>query len=260
MNCVSQWLATSGAQRRTAAKLAAGTLLARYRDRWRTIVPPELHRLAASLGSTISRVKEVEGGARLLPVRGGFQILVSTDLHMAKYRMAVAHELAHTLFYSKDEEIPKRLFGPSRREEDFCFDVGRRILAPEWLISDLQRYGLLDPEELFDCLTGKLKLSKPIAARVMLEDYELVVGVAGRWSRNEAEWKLERGGAYASPCLGRKERKSLHELARRWLETNIAPLGPYQIVSRVHPPGEAAFVCVVRQSGQKDPIDARAYE
>lgn len=244
MSNAVEWLSTGGVERRLAADQAANVLLSKYRQRWESIVPIELHRLAASLNCTVSTVQEVEGGARLLPIAGGFEVLVSAELPVAKYRMAIAHELAHTLFYSVEHDLPTRVLEPSRKEEHFCFDVARRILAPDWLIADVRRFHFAEPKDLFDCLTKTFKLSKSTAARVMLEDYELAVGVAGRWCRINGRWELDRGRAFASPCLKPKDRKLLRDAAKRWLCETVPPAAPYHIIGLSESSGTAMFVCV----------------
>lgn len=251
MSSVLQWLSSRGVDRRLAAEQAAYVLLLKYRQRWEKIVPIELHRLAASLNCRISQVRRLEGGARLLPISGGFEVLVSAELPLAKHRMAIAHELAHTLFYSFENEIPMRLVEPSPREEHFCFDVARRILAPDWLIADIRRFRLAEPKDLFDCLTKRFKLSKLTAARVMLEDYQLAVGVAGRWRRVNEQWKLDRGRAFASPSLKPRDRKLLHAAAKRWLSESVLPEAPYGIIGLSEASGEGVFVCVANPSARR---------
>src|SRR5262249_273929 len=131
---------------------------------------------------------------------------------------------------SVEYDVPRRCLEPSTKEEQFCFDVGRRILAPDWLIADIRRFQFSDPRDLFDCLTSRLKLSKSTAARVMLEDYELAIGVAGRWRRLDGKWKLDRGRAFASPRLTPRDRKHLRATAMRWLAERVLPPGPYKII------------------------------
>jgi hypothetical protein len=211
------WLNLRGTDRAAAVERASQELLRTYREQWPQLIPPELHRLAASLGCRILTVNGLQGGARLLPVKGGFHVLVSDRLESGRYRTSVAHELCHTLFYSRDGDIPKRFLPSSDAEEHFCFDVARRVLAPKWMVETVGLLHQCDAESVFRTLTEKFKLSRPAAARLMLADYRLAVGVAGRWSLVEGEWVLNRGESFASPKLTTGEKKVLHSTARNWL-------------------------------------------
>src|SRR5216683_899778 len=93
------WLPTGGADREQAIEQASRQLIEAYKKTWPTIVPIELHRLAATLNAKISTVPNLEGEARLVPSKGGFMVFVDPALPAARQRMAIAHELAHTLFY-----------------------------------------------------------------------------------------------------------------------------------------------------------------
>ncbi len=189
-----------------------------------------------------------------MPVKGGFHVLVSDELEPARYRTSVAHELCHTLFYSRDYDIPKRLLPPSEAEERFCFDVARRVLAPRWMV---EAFGLLkhpEAETMFKTLTGTFKLSRPAAARLMLADYRLVVGVAGRWSLVKGDWELKRGESFASPQLTAKERKSLHSAARDWLGDRYRESIFRRVFGIMEAENRSAFVMV--QAGLQKPAAA----
>lgn len=129
------WLELDGEAWQRAVEEATSQLLRDYRWYWPDLFPVDLDRLAASLGAKIKVVRGLSGGARLLPAHQGFSVLISEAVwhgeYEINYRTAVAHELAHTLFYSRDsDDIPLRLFKlPNEREETFCFDVARRLLA-----------------------------------------------------------------------------------------------------------------------------------
>ncbi len=240
----SDWLAVSGEERRFAVEQAALHLLGGYRRKWARLAPVELHRLAWSLETHISRAPQVDGGARLMPVPGGFVVLVDADLAAAKYRTSIAHELVHTLFYSKETRIPTRLFKATPEEEHFCFDVGRRLLAPDWMLVDLGLTEMRDAKTIFASLTGKLGLSKPVAAQVMLQDYMLARGVAARWARRNGRWDLVRGNVYASPSLSREERQFLRGMAKQWIESRYQCGGAYRIFGTFDSSGDSAFVLV----------------
>ncbi len=88
----------------------------------------------------VERLGARTGGqqAALLPRwAGGFTLLVDPDLTPAErsanaetaeaMRFRVAHELAHTLFYSETAP-PRRAIPASRAEEDFCDAFARALL------------------------------------------------------------------------------------------------------------------------------------
>jgi hypothetical protein len=202
----------------TAAQEAAAQLLDSYRGKWADLIPVELHRVAWTLDASIETVENLAGGARLVPVKGGFRILVGSNLPSGRYRTSVAHELAHTLFYVRDGSLPRRVTQQTKSEEDFCFDVARYVLAPMWLMDSIGINDVRDPAQSFRVLRETLKLSTPVAARVLLHDYHLFSGVAGQWSREEGNWHLQRGRAYASPDLNPSQRARLRRSAQLWLE------------------------------------------
>lgn len=104
----------------------------------------DLARVCSQLGWTIreERLGAAEGGqqAALLPrTSGGFTILIDPDLTPAEAaaekdieaveRIRLAHELAHTLFYSETTP-PRRGMETSPREEDFCDAFADAVLNP----------------------------------------------------------------------------------------------------------------------------------
>lgn len=216
---IQAWLAASGKERAEAVEEASRRLLDHYFRRWPEIVPVELHRLAWSLRAEVFRSEHASGDAFLMPTRGGFRILADSDRPVGRYRTAVAHELVHTLFYSDpDDGEPRRLLPRSRREEHFCFDVARRILAP---YQHLELIGILkepNPAVVFEKLTRVLLLSRPLAARVMLADHVLAKGFAARWVERPSGWRHVSGSAAATPSLSQKERARLRDVARIHLE------------------------------------------
>jgi hypothetical protein len=217
-NLVREWLASHGDSWKQAAREASRLLLENYLRQWQ-IVPVELDRLATTLNAEVVRPNDFEGEAILMPKRGGFRIIVNPSLNRVRYRTSVAHELAHTLFYSEPSESPpRRLQEQTRREEYFCFDVARHLLAPK---AHLEAIGILnesDPAIVFTRLTGILLLSRPWAARVMLTDYELARGIAGRWVHGDNGWSVERGSSAATPSLSDREKKELRTAAVKYLE------------------------------------------
>jgi len=69
----------------------------------------------------------------------------------------------------------------------------------------------------FGALVKTFKLSRHVAARLLLQDYGLASGVAAVWTQSSGEWKMKGGNCFASPELGRHERARLHGVARAWL-------------------------------------------
>jgi hypothetical protein len=240
-----------GTARKSAVKDAADQLLEKYRERWPSIVPVELHRLASSLQVRIEMVKGLTGGARLLPASGGFLILVSDELPPAKFRTSVAHELAHTLFYSRECLTPERAQEATKAEESFCFDVARFVLAPRWALDRVNTQETGDPEALFQVLHDGLRLSKPLAARVMLDDYELATGVAGRWEGSAGLWTLQRGSACATSALTSPERKALWEMARAWVCDRAQPAIHHHVFGFDDKTGRSSFVVVVKTRAEE---------
>lgn len=240
------WLQAKDKKRLQSVQEAADILLTAYRSHsnWLYILPIELHRLAATRNTKIAPIKNMKGVALLIPAERGFRILVNSNLDRGRFRTSVAHELVHTLFYAFDQDVPRRIVESSKNEESFCFDVARRILAPDWHIKKLGITCKTTPITIFKLLTNRLQLSRPIAARLMLQDYCLVQGVAGRWINEGNAWKLQRGYAYASPSLTTKKRKFMSEKALNFLEKGIEPNDSYEIICFFESSGIAAFLIV----------------
>jgi hypothetical protein len=239
------WLTLHGEEWRASVRDAAESLLHEYRRENSDRVPVHLHTLALALGVRIVRVRNLEGIARLMPTPQGFDLLLDERIRDPKARTTIAHELAHTLFYSRSSGPPRRLGGRSTTEEHFCFDVGRMLLAPRWLLDHAQLTQVDDAGRVFSALTGRFQLSREVAAAVMLQDHHLACGVGGRWARASGSWKLERGRAYASECLTAAQRRRLREAAAAWLDTrSLAPSGDFRVVPQIEGSGDAAFVVV----------------
>jgi hypothetical protein len=244
----ARWLTCQSEQRQQAIEEAARCLLEDYRERWPDALFINLYRLAATLRAPITFVSDLSDGARLLPVKGGFRVLVNETLPAGKFRCSVAHELAHTLFYSRESEIPRQLQAPNKAEETFCFDVARRVLAPRWLIDACAIPGLGDAKTIFARLTdrtGPFRLSKPLAARVMLADYSLATGVGGTWVKESGAWKAKSGLSYTSG-LGQRQRMLLKAMASFWLKNGREPPG-FQVVESASVSPGSSFVLVVKR-------------
>ncbi len=227
-NIVRKWLSATGDSWHLAVRDASCLLLNDYLQRWPPprMVPVELHRLAYTLNSSIERIENMSGKAALLPFEGGFQIIINANLPARTYRSSVAHELAHTVFYTSPiGHIPKRLIKHHHREEYFCYDVARHLLAPKEHLDILGVFSEDDPSVIYRKL-GYLNLSRAWSARIMLADYRLATGIAGRWVHKEDKWQQVYPGSTASPHLSADDRKKLRKLASRYLETReLSPDG-----------------------------------
>lgn len=242
---VQHWISAKDDSRRRAVDEAARLLLHDYMQRWEHLVPVELHRLAASLNTEIVRPKDFQGEAVLLPVRGGFRVLVNSGLPTGRYRASVAHELVHTLFYSMSSTgEPKRIVPKSKREEHFCFDVGRHLLAPVEHLELLGAFRNPDPVVLFSKLTDSLLISRPWAARLVLADHLLFRGIGGRWVSTASGWKQQPGGSAATPSLSQKERARLRNVVVRHLKNPEKEVGGCRILCVPEKSAEGIFVLV----------------
>ncbi len=242
---VRAWLAAQGQSWREAVQEATRILLKEYLKRWRHLIPVELYRLAGTLRAEVVRLSKFEGEAMLMPANAGFRIIVNASLATARYRSSVAHELAHTLFYTNEKDsTPQRLMQHTKREEYFCFDVARRLLAPQ---EHLQAIGALqesDPAVVFEKLTGVLLLSRPWAARLILADLGLANGIAGRWVRTASGWKQEYHSATATPSLSRRDREGLRKAAGEYLARPDRQLCNKRVIA-VHEKSEEGMFLIV---------------
>jgi len=244
-------LETQGAARLRAAAEAAEQILAKYPKDGVPEDYVDIRLLSRSLSVRVLWLPHVSGRARLVPRKDGFTVYATSygskqsaagTWNHPRARMDLAHELAHTLFYSWDEDVPTRQFPVSADEEHFCFDAARRILAPEWLITYLSK-STRDIRNLYDLLCRRGRISRPTAARLLLSDYGLARGVAGRWRRLDQKWRLQPGTAIASSNLSVPERQAFRAQALRYL-SGEAPSPRYAIDLRKQS-DESAFVMVV---------------
>lgn len=249
----ADWLCATGPQRDLALRRAANYLLEDYLHQKRTPGHPiNLYRLASLRRTKIVLVRNLSGKGRLLPVKGGFQVLISSGLPEAKFRASVAHELAHSLFYYTDTVVPTRLFPPGKAEHMFCMDAARHILGPSWLLEEVGVLTATHARVMFDLLTRRLRISRPLAARLLLSDYALRTGVGDRWSFDGADWRIEKGGSVVSPSISgpnkreREIRLWLRGIAKRVLEghTNSPEIEIVSILEREH---KSAFVVATIQ-------------
>lgn len=245
---LESWITAKGPARTKAVRKAAECLLEEYFRHWINLVPVELHRLSATLHTEVVQSTNLKGEAVLIPTLGGFKILVRSKSPVGRYRASIAHELAHTLFYDyEDASVPARCIPYTRREESFCFDVARHVLAPKQHLDTIGVFEESNPSAVFEELTGRLLLSRPWAARVMLADYALAEGIAGRWKRTEYGWSPEYGSSSASPHLTQNERRRLREAIEKWLHFGIEPEGSTRILSIEEKSGEGIFALIAKR-------------
>jgi hypothetical protein len=244
---ISSWLTASGATRVKVIHEAASLLLAEYFRKWIHLIPVELHRLSATMRSEIVRSTTLNGEALLLPIKDGFKILVNAKSVVARYRASVAHELAHTMFYSNElGSVPARLIPYSKEEEFFCFEVARHILSPREHLESVGVFAEHDPTAIFNILTHKLQLSRPWASKVMLSDHALVKGIAGRWKRTEEGWMQQYGTSSASPDLDKKDRKQLRTAVTEYLNHDTGFPSSTEPIIIKETSGEGIFVLLVK--------------
>lgn len=243
---LTSFLNATGPEWRASVRLAAEQLLFDYRTKWERYVPVELNRLAFCRHAKIMRSDRIKREAVILPAKSLFMILVRNDLFGARFRCSVAHEIAHTLFYTipTANNAGTRIIEHSAKEEQFCFDVARYLLAPEWQLKALGLLNSSDAAEMLHRLVEELMLSRLWAARIILADYSLAKGIAGWWSLTEAGWALEKGQATASPVLNRNERAAFREVAQSRLNGNNVKDGICSVTVNEESGRRRAFVMV----------------
>jgi hypothetical protein len=105
-----------------------------------------------------------------------------------------------------------------------------------------------DPSAIFLKLTRTLRMSRPWAARVMLADYSLAKGIAGRWIKTKNGWKQEPGSATATPTLSKAEKRKLREVAERYLESHSKETQGHHVFSVAEKNTGGVFVLVAAKS------------
>lgn len=93
-------------------------------------------------------------------------------------------------------------------------------------------------------LVQRFQMSRDVAAQVMLQDYALAFGIAGRWSRRKGSWSLDQGRFYASPGLSTKHRKDLRAVALQSLAGGLEADGALRVSVELEASKESAFVLV----------------
>jgi hypothetical protein len=92
---------------------------------------------------------------------------VAPRVRPQRERFLLAHELAHTFFYDRTRDTPRRAFpGGSASEEAFCNAFARALLVPDWVIAD----GPASPSRVFE-LASAFDVSAEVAARALADSH-----------------------------------------------------------------------------------------
>lgn len=248
MSFVSKIHVSHGSEWHDIVCEAARLLLTPYELRWKGELPINPYRLAWCVRARVRRVAGLEGPAYLMPVVGGFHLLIASGTRPFALRTAVAHEIVHSLFYDNTARIPSRLASGSEREEAFCREVARRLLAPRWALEKITLSSDSHVSEMMNAVIAGLGITIPVASRVLLEDYALVVGVAGTWREVNSCGVPVSSGAHATRCLSRKERTDLRKLGTWWLNSSNRGALPKRYMIAATDYGEGVKFVVVALS------------
>ena len=81
---------------------------------------------------------DMETDGMLIPCKGGFIMKINNGLPLVRQRFACAHEIGHTYFFDLEKDPPVKPYTRSKTrywiEEGICYEIGRRILLPDFLI------------------------------------------------------------------------------------------------------------------------------
>lgn len=82
--------------------------------------------------------EDIDTDGMLIPIKGGFIMKINNRLPLVRQRFACAHEIAHTYFFDLEKDPPVKPYTRSKTrywiEEGICYEIGRRILLPDFLI------------------------------------------------------------------------------------------------------------------------------
>lgn len=82
--------------------------------------------------------KDKQFDACLMPVPGGFKVMLSKSYDTRHRRYSLAHEIIHTFFYDIDSDIPQRITVLDHEvEERICNSGAAELLMPSGLFSEL---------------------------------------------------------------------------------------------------------------------------
>jgi hypothetical protein len=152
--------------------------------------------------------------------------------------------------------VLRRLFPTTKTEHNFCLDVARYILAPQWLLEETNIFNATSADVIFETLTMQLRISRPLAARLMLSDYGLRTGLADRWVYKKETWQLDRGNSVVSPSIsGPRKREQdvrlwLRSIALRVLKKE-SRVTEVEVICLPEKDQQAAFVLVTNQRHAK---------
>jgi len=239
--------AAKGEVRNIALQEAAELLLSKYRKLYGEVIPVNVSRLAETLDARIMKTRGLheKKEACILPCKSGFDILVNPFLVESRFRSVVAHELGHILFFVEHKGSIVRLANLhpelQEKEEHFCFDLARYLLAPSWILDRIGIRTIEDVKEVFMHLWKTLQLSKNVASQVLFQDQMLFVGRADVWKWNGSEWRQARGLSYPHPSLRskRKLNEKVKDAARAWLKGEYD--SEFQVFGFWLPPDKTGF-------------------
>lgn len=70
---------------------------------------------------------------------GNIPDAVRPILRRHRLRFRIAHEIAHSFFYARDEAVPHRRVGNSREQEEFCDRFAAEFLLPAAVVARVER-------------------------------------------------------------------------------------------------------------------------
>lgn len=192
--------------------------------------PIKLGVLATTNRTGIQWIDGIEAPARLIPRAGGFLILLRRDVTGVVARTKIAHELAHTLFYRDDTNPPTRELARSAREEVFCSDVARQVLLPGEAVRATGIDQMSSPVASLKAAIAKMRVSRDVAAKSLLQDHLILAGIAGWWKCADGVWTPIAGLQYASRGESAATRARLRRhVARALRAESYVAFGGYEM-------------------------------
>ena len=202
----------------------------------------DLKQLAERLGVVSVEESAIASDAMLLPVGGGFKIVLkaaSTPGAVVRQRFSFAHELGHLLLclsgYTNDlhSDAKYRNSDKQSKEERLCDQIAAEILMPRSLFTqDLARRGAG-----LASLSGLARAYETsiLATAKRIVDLTPETVIMGVWrqagsptARYALEWAYSRSRRYGVPSPSRTPRRRLWLIGRsdnsQNIETGIAPL------------------------------------
>ena len=178
-------------------------------------------------------------------------ILVDSRLQRASARLAVAHEIVHSIFYERPALglIPKRIRKWETAEEHFCFDVGRRLLAPRSLLKRVAGDRIVDCEATFRCLIESFQVSRQVAARILFQDFEYFTGWASRWVLSRGKWSMDVKCCVGSKDLSATQRRKLRDHVPRVIE-GVATDNAFHWFQWIDAAGKGVFVVAYKAQSE----------